>query len=79
MFSISLEHADTKMYLSSDSKYSFGNPIAGQLEVSARTYKGDTELWIAQEGIYMSSSSIVGSTMADDELWIEINWTMMRD
>ena len=62
------------MYLSSNSKYPYGQPISGQIEVSARSYSGDTELWIAQEGIYISSSSIVSNgssrdpSINDDEL-----------
>ena len=50
------------MFLSASSKYAYGNPINGQLEVSARLYKGDTELWMAQEGIYISNESFVASS-----------------
>ena len=70
---MTLQHSDTKLYLSSHSKHRFGQPIQGQLEVSARTLKGDSEKWTAQEGIYISSSSIFSANASgrddhDEEL-----------
>ncbi|KAJ3261614.1 Stromal cell-derived factor 2-like protein 1 [Boothiomyces macroporosus] len=51
---VSLKHVDTGAYLSSNTRYTYGNPINGQLEVSGRYSKGENELWIAREGIYIS-------------------------
>ncbi|KAJ3301242.1 Stromal cell-derived factor 2-like protein 1 [Kappamyces sp. JEL0829] len=47
-------HVDTKKFLTSSTRYAYGNPIQGQHEVAAKSYSGDNELWIAQEGIYFA-------------------------
>ncbi|KAJ3362121.1 Stromal cell-derived factor 2-like protein 1 [Kappamyces sp. JEL0680] len=52
---VTLEHVDTKKFLTSSTRYAYGNPIQGQHEVAAKSYSGDNELWIAQEGIYFAT------------------------
>jgi dolichyl-phosphate-mannose--protein O-mannosyl transferase len=52
---ITLQHKQTKQFLSSSGQHRFSHPINGQLEVAARSSSGPGEQWIAQEGIYLSS------------------------
>ncbi|EPZ34408.1 MIR motif domain-containing protein [Rozella allomycis CSF55] len=50
---VRLKHADTKMYLTTSSSYSFTQgPIPGQLEVHGYAIKNNNNIWIAQEGYY---------------------------
>jgi hypothetical protein len=55
LMSFNVEHVDTSKYLSMNTKYQFGHPISGQLEIAGTTRITDGEHWIAQEGIYLSS------------------------
>ncbi|KAI7900602.1 mannosyltransferase [Cokeromyces recurvatus] len=50
-------HEDTHLFLSSSPNHKFGQPIPGQLEVSAST-KGSSKStqWTAQEGIYFAAN-----------------------
>jgi dolichyl-phosphate-mannose--protein O-mannosyl transferase len=52
---ITLQHKQTKQYLSSSDRHRFGHPISGQLEVAARSKASSDEQWIAQEGVYISN------------------------
>lgn len=46
------KHKDTGKYLSASGKHKFGNPIPGQLEVSAIGSRGQSTKWSANEGYY---------------------------
>ncbi|KAH3744714.1 MIR motif [Pelomyxa schiedti] len=49
---IRFKHADTGMYLYATSQAKFGNPIPGQLEVSAVKHSDPNSLWNTAEGFY---------------------------
>jgi dolichyl-phosphate-mannose--protein O-mannosyl transferase len=52
---VKLQHSTTGKYLSTSRKYTFGNPIPGQMEVSAIISKSGKETdWVAMEGIYFT-------------------------
>jgi hypothetical protein len=54
---VAIQHIDTKYYLSANARYAFNQVIQGQIEVAAQNKKGVEEVWIAQEGIYISSET----------------------
>ena len=49
---VSLYHVETGKYLSSSKTFMYQSVIPGQLEVACRNSLGETEKWMAQEGIY---------------------------
>jgi len=54
---VRLQHVDTALYLSTTSGAKYGNPIAGQLEVSARPARGSIDQdieWQTEEGFYFA-------------------------
>ncbi|KAG2207153.1 MIR motif-containing protein [Mucor mucedo] len=54
---VQLMHEDTKTYLSSYSRYAFGHPIPGQLEVAAAKSATKESQWMTQEGVYFAAAS----------------------
>lgn len=50
---IVLKHVDTSAYLSSSKRFQFGDPIAGQLQVSAMSRKNRDCYWRSNEGIFL--------------------------
>lgn len=59
------EHVDTNTYLSAHSGYGYNQMIQGQIEVSATKGKGEREIWMAQEGIYISSEENDGEDKSE--------------
>jgi hypothetical protein len=56
--SLTSEHVDTGLYLSTSKSYEYGNPIRGHLEVSATKESGKNEEWATQQGIYFPDRNI---------------------
>jgi dolichyl-phosphate-mannose--protein O-mannosyl transferase len=50
---VSFKHVDTSGWLSSSKGMKFGQPIAGQLQVSAVGRKGKETSWKSNEGVYL--------------------------
>lgn len=54
---VQLEHTDTGLYLSSNARHRYGDPIRGQQEVACSREKGGKNAeWSAQLGIYLPAS-----------------------
>lgn len=49
-----LKHADTGAYLSASERLKYGDPIAGQLHVSARRWSNADCYWQAAEGFFLA-------------------------
>eukprot|EP01100_Stratorugosa_tubuloviscum_P014675 TRINITY_DN79_c12_g1_i1.p1 TRINITY_DN79_c12_g1~~TRINITY_DN79_c12_g1_i1.p1 ORF type:complete len:222 (+),score=97.64 TRINITY_DN79_c12_g1_i1:65-730(+) len=53
-----IRHVDTRAYLSCSARAKYGNPIAGQLEIAAKTAKTNEVEWLAEEGLYFKAFDI---------------------
>ncbi len=53
---VRLQHVDTSKYLHSHNK-AYGNPIPGQLEVTAVPRSNANTMWIAEEGVYFAAAT----------------------
>ncbi|KAJ3225368.1 Stromal cell-derived factor 2-like protein 1 [Clydaea vesicula] len=54
---VRLQHVQSSKYLSSNQNHQYRHPIPGQLEVCGTSRQSENEIWIAQEGIYFSTST----------------------
>ena len=65
---IRLKHVDTGKFLNANGNIKYGNPIPGQLEISAVSRRSPDNVWTVMEGIYWEAKLPTGSNDNKDEL-----------